>query len=64
MRHARFVFALLTATLLTGVANAQVLYGNLIGNVTDPQQAAVASATVTLNSPSTGYTSSADFTTP
>src|SRR5690349_18938182 len=33
----------------------QVLYGSLVGNVTDPQQAAIVGATVTLKNDATGY---------
>jgi hypothetical protein len=39
-----------------GIASGQVLYGTLVGNVTDPQQAAIVGATVSINSPATGYT--------
>jgi len=57
VKFTRSVFALLFASLLvTGTANAQVLYGNLVGNVTDPQQAAITGATVSIKSPATGYT--------
>jgi hypothetical protein len=42
--------------LVGGTANAQVLYGNLVGNVTDAQQAAVTGASVSIKSPTTGYT--------
>ena len=38
------------------MAIGQVLYGNLVGTVTDPQQAAVVNASVTINSKATGYT--------
>jgi len=37
-------------------AAAQVLYGNLVGNVTDPQDAAVVGATVNIKNNATGYT--------
>lgn len=40
---------------MSGTANAQVLYGSLVGNITDPQQAAVTNATVTIKSAATGY---------
>jgi hypothetical protein len=52
----RSVFTLLAVTALTAGAHAQVLYGNLVGNITDPQQASVANATVSITNPSTGYT--------
>jgi hypothetical protein len=39
-----------------GIASAQVLYGTLVGNVTDPQQAAIVGAAVSIKSPATGYT--------
>ncbi|MSV32658.1 MAG: carboxypeptidase regulatory-like domain-containing protein, partial [Bryobacterales bacterium] len=56
MSNTRSLFVLLSASfLLAGTANAQVLYGNLVGNVTDPQQAAVTGAAVSIKSPSTGY---------
>lgn len=48
------LFAL--AATLPSAANAQVLYGNLTGNVSDPQQAAITGATVTIKSAATGYT--------
>lgn len=41
--------------LLPGTANSQVLYGNLVGNVTDPQQAAITGAAVSIKSGATGY---------
>ncbi len=45
------------AVLLVAAAPlaAQILYGNLVGNVTDPQQAAVVGATVSIRSNATGY---------
>src|SRR5215475_13611395 len=39
---------LLTAGMAPGLANAQVLYGSLVGNVTDQNGAVVAGATVTI----------------
>jgi len=48
--------ALLVASVLTAVsANAQVLYGNLVGNVTDAQQAVITGASISITSPLTGY---------
>src|SRR6266481_9809273 len=41
--------------LLAGSAIGQVLYGTLVGAVTDPQQAAVTGATVSLKNNATGY---------
>src|SRR3954465_10851419 len=43
-------------SLLCSSAAAQVLYGPLVGNVTDPSQGAVANASVTLSSRETGLT--------
>jgi hypothetical protein len=42
--------------LAGGLVIGQVLYGNLVGNVTDPQQAAVIGAVVTIRNNATGYT--------
>jgi len=42
--------------LMSGNAHAQLLYGNLIGNVTDPQSASIVGATVNINNKATGYT--------
>jgi hypothetical protein len=47
---------LLTAGMATSLTNAQVLYGSLVGNVTDQNGAAVAGATVTIIDKSTGLT--------
>jgi hypothetical protein len=41
---------------LSAAGSAQVLYGTLVGNVTDPQQAAVVGAVVKVVNPATGYT--------
>src|SRR5436309_5224278 len=41
--------------LIAGMALGQVLYGNVVGTVTDPQQASVVNASVTINSKATGY---------
>ncbi|HEY3129502.1 MAG TPA: TonB-dependent receptor [Acidobacteriota bacterium] len=48
LRRLCFVFcvAVILATALPGVVYAQVLYGSIVGNVTDPSQAAVPGATV------------------
>ena len=51
----------ITAVVLTllclsaGLALGQILYGNLVGNVTDPQQARVVGATVSITNPATGF---------
>ncbi len=47
--------ALTIVCLLGGLALGQILYGNLVGNVTDPQQAAVVGASVSIKSKATGY---------
>ncbi len=49
------LLAVSAALLSSGSAYSQVLYGNLVGNVSDPQQAAVTSATISLTSGATGY---------
>jgi hypothetical protein len=55
-KHAfRAAFALAAALLTIAPALAQVLYGNLVGTVTDPQQASIMGATVTVKSPATGF---------
>src|SRR5438552_12546965 len=48
--------AVCLALLLTGIAVGQVLYGTLVGTASDPQQAAVSGATVTIKNNATGYT--------
>lgn len=50
----RFAITLGALSLLCDTAAAQVLYGTLLGNVTDPSQGAVIGATVTLSSRETG----------
>src|ERR1051326_1647713 len=44
--------------LSAAIAVGQVLYGTLVGTVTDPQQAAVVGATVTIKNNATSYTAS------
>src|SRR5689334_21441198 len=51
----KLVLLLSVLGMLAGLAIGQVLYGHLVGNVTDPQQAAVVSAVVTINNKATGY---------
>src|SRR5438874_2537664 len=56
MQTSRRIAVLVTVLcLLSGVALGQVLYGNLVGNVTDPQQAAVVGASVSIKNNATGY---------
>ena len=57
MRSLRLFVIIAGLTALLGhTAAAQVLYGTLVGNVTDPSQGAVAGANVTLSSKETGLT--------
>ena len=51
-------FVLAGLCLASGPAFSQILYGNLIGNVTDPTQAAVVGAAVSIKNNATGYASS------
>jgi hypothetical protein len=53
------VVLLALVCLLSGLALGQVLYGNLVGLVTDPQQAAIVGASVSIKNNATGYTSDA-----
>jgi hypothetical protein len=57
VKRVSFVAAFL-ATLLFTPASAfgQTLYGSMVGKVTDPSGAAIASATITINSKATGFT--------
>jgi hypothetical protein len=48
--------------LSAGTAAGQVLYGTLVGTVTDPQQGSVIGATVTIKNNATGYTVDAKTT--
>ncbi|HZF39588.1 MAG TPA: TonB-dependent receptor [Blastocatellia bacterium] len=51
----RFVLAaLLAAGSLAGAANAQALYGSIVGNVTDPQGAVLHGVSVTITNTGTG----------
>jgi hypothetical protein len=54
--YLRNVFCVVAAATCTlGTAQAQVLYGTLVGNVTDPQQAAVVGAVVSIKNNATGF---------
>src|SRR5438105_1586576 len=44
---------------LSGVAMGQVLYGSLVGNVTDPQQGSIVGATISIKNQETGYATEA-----
>ncbi len=48
--------AVALAIACSGLASAQVLYGNLVGNITDPQNAAIAGAAVEIKNQATGLT--------
>ena len=55
--RSRFTAVVLSLVCLSiGVALGQVLYGHLVGTVTDPQQAAVVGATLSIKNNATGYT--------
>lgn len=49
------ILAVALLLLSAGSAVGQVLYGTLVGTVTDPQQAAVVGATVSIKNNATGY---------
>jgi hypothetical protein len=49
-----FVNALLAVGLLAGTANAQALYGSIVGNVTDPQGGVLRGVAVTIVNTGTG----------
>ncbi|MCU1329731.1 MAG: TonB-dependent receptor plug [Bryobacterales bacterium] len=55
MRSKRIALCLLLLLSLSGLAIAQVLYGNLVGSVTDPQQGAITTASVKLQNRDTGF---------
>jgi len=58
-----FVMAVIALMgLISQPASAQLLYGTLVGNVTDSSAAAVAGATVTISDPSTGFSRQATTT--
>jgi hypothetical protein len=50
------ILALVLFGLSAGIAVGQVLYGTLLGTVTDPQQGSVVGATVTIRNNATSYT--------
>src|SRR6185369_6994389 len=49
------VAVLLAVVISIDSANAQTLYGSMVGNVTDPSGAAVPGATVSATNPATGF---------
>ena len=48
-------FVLAAFCLSSGAAFGQILYGNLVGTVTDPSQAAVVGASISIKNNATGY---------
>ena len=54
MTLATRLFVVLSIATAAARLDAQVLYGSLVGNVTDPSEAAVPNATVTVVNPATG----------
>lgn len=57
MRYVRFCTVLFAVLFLSSsLSYGQVLYGTVVGNVTDPSQGAVVGATVTLSNKATGFT--------
>ena len=59
MKVRAMILVLGVLCLSSGVAFSQILYGNLVGNVTDPQQAAIVGAAVSIKNDATGYSVSA-----
>ena len=59
MKVRAMILVLAVLCLSSGVALSQILYGNLVGNVTDPQQAAIVGAAVSIKNDATGYSASA-----
>ena len=55
MQRVKLAVLLAVFCLSGGVLSAQVLYGSLVGNVTDPQQASVVKAAVNINNKATGF---------
>jgi hypothetical protein len=60
MKLVRLVTVALGSLVLSATAYGQVLYGNLVGTVTDPQQAAVVKAVVSIKNNATGYSASTE----
>ena len=59
MKVRAMILVLGVLCLSSGVAFSQILYGNLVGNVTDPQQAAIVGASVSIKNDATGYSAAA-----
>ena len=59
MKVRAMILVLAALCLSSGVAFSQILYGNLVGNVTDPQQAAIVGAAVSIKNDATGYSAAA-----
>ena len=57
-RNTQLTLALLSILIVSSVALGQVLYGSIVGNVTDPNGAAVSGAKVELTNVATGAASS------
>src|SRR5262245_56639182 len=55
MQPVRLVAAALVIFCLSAAAYGQILYGNLVGSVTDPQQAAIVKAVVSIKNNATVY---------
>src|SRR4051812_4604093 len=55
MTTRRILLSLGVLLFFSGLTIAQVLYGNLVGDVTDPQQGSVSIATVTIKNRDTGF---------
>src|SRR5512138_3845508 len=57
-RNAQLTLVLLSILIMASVALGQVLYGSIVGTVTDPNGAAVPGATVEMTNVATGAVSS------
>ncbi|MBN8729708.1 MAG: TonB-dependent receptor [Acidobacteria bacterium] len=55
----RFILGVLTVLLFGSTANAQVLYGSLVGNVKDASDSAIPDAEITVLQTATGFTRTA-----